>query len=92
MNKRELFKFGQHINKELKDIQKYNEMKMGTTNEMDLGTLSGLKDAVYLLGISVDPKLNKWGSGFDKFSKDIGVDWDIFDIGRKNVPVTRERT
>jgi len=70
MRKSELRKFSNYINKEIKGLYTFK----GNPDQFKSGELSGIKDTVYLLGISISEEY-ECGDGFNKFSKMLGINW-----------------
>jgi len=71
MKKSELKKFGILINKELIGIS-----KQILTDNQRIYRIMGIKDTVYLLGVTISP-LYKCYEGFNIFSQNCGIDWNI---------------
>ena len=66
-----LKKFGELINKE---INAYNKEISCYTKEERRWVLTGIKNTVYLLGVSINEKEYSFADGFKKFCDKIGVD------------------
>ena len=73
MDKEQLKKFGVLINEQMKEHNN-NSKRLG---ESRLWLISGLKDAVYWLGVSIDEKKYKCEVGFKRFTKLCGIDWEL---------------
>lgn len=73
MRTKELEKFGQLIQKEI------NAYKKEGDTEENRRFVTGIKDAVYLLGVAINEKEYSWANGFEKFCKRLNINFDLRD-------------
>lgn len=64
-------RFAESVNKELTS---YSKERPGAAKR---DIIMGMKDAVYLLGVAINPNEYKWAPGFVKFCEELGIDFSV---------------